>query len=335
MRVWLAVLLILFLSVAGWGCGFGNEKTEKLQKVRLCEVVHSVFYAPQYIAINEGIFAEEGLEIELTTGQGADKVMTALLSGSADIGLAGPEATIYVYIQGQEDYVLNFAQLTKRDGSFLLGRNTEPDFKWENLRGKTIIGGRPGGVPEMVLEYVLKQHGLKPHEEVNIITNLQFTATAGAFKGGVGDYVASFEPTASMLEKQGAGYVVASMGLASGELPYTVYMARKSYIQENPEVVQKFTNAIYKAQKWLENHSAKEIAESMHSFFPDTDIELLTTVIERYKAQDTWANEPIVDKEAFNRLQDVIIEAGEIKKPVDPTHLIVNSFAEQSTAAVK
>ncbi|NLB87815.1 MAG: ABC transporter substrate-binding protein, partial [Syntrophomonadaceae bacterium] len=247
--------------------------------------------------------------------------------GSADIGLAGPEATIYVYKQGQEDYVINFAQATKTDGSFLVGRKPEPDFKWENLKGKTVIGGRPGGVPQMVLEHVLRKHGLTPHEDVTLITNLQFTATSGAFTGGTGDYVANFEPTASMLEQEGVGYVVASLGVASGELPYTVFMAQKSYIEENPEIIQKFTNAVYKAQLWIQNHTSEDVAKSIHSFFPEVDIELLTKVVERYKAQGSWATNPIMENEPFNRLQSIMMEAGELDAAVDPDILITRDFA--------
>lgn len=328
------IILLVFVTTIFTGC-HQKDNSEDLVKIRLCEVVHSIFYAPQYIAINEGFFAEEGLEIELTTGQGADKVMTALLSGSADIGLAGPEATIYVYKQGQEDYVINFAQATKTDGSFLVGRNPEPDFKWENLKGKTVIGGRPGGVPQMVLEHVLREHGLSPHEDVNIITNLQFTATSGAFAGGTGDYVANFEPSASMLEQEGIGHVVASLGVASGELPYTVFMAQKSYIGENPEIIQKFTNAVYKAQLWIQNHTSEDVARSIHSFFPELDIELLTKVVERYKEQGSWATNPIMENEPFNRLQQIIIDAGELDEAVDPDALITRDFAYKALEEIQ
>ncbi len=321
------LVLLMFTATLITGCTQGRNESGELTKVRLSEVVHSIFYAPQYVAINEGFFVEEGLEIDLTTAQGADKVMTALLSGSADIGLAGPEATIYVYKQGQTDYVVNFAQCTKTDGSFLVGRSLEPDFKWENLKGKTIIGGRPGGVPQMVLEYVLREHGLTPHEDVNIITNLQFTATSGAFTGGTGDYVANFEPTASILEQEGVGHVVASLGVASGELPYTVFMAQKSYMEQNPEIIQKVTNAVYKAQLWIQNHSSRDVALSIHSFFPEVDIELLTKVVERYKEQGSWATNPLMDNDSFNRLQKIIIDAGELDKAVDPNALITSDFA--------
>jgi len=337
----LSFLLILAFLATTFTAGCGGDKpaaapeTKELTKIRYSEVVRSIFYAPMYVAINKGFFKEEGLDIEMTTAQGADKVMTALLANASDIGLAGPEATVYVFSQGQQDYAVNFAQLTKRDGSFLVGRKPEADFKWENLKGKTIIGGRPGGVPEMVLEYVLKQHGLTPGKDVNIITNLQFTATAGAFKGGTGDYVALFEPTASILEKEKAGNVVASLGKDGGEVAYTVFMARKSYIEKNPEIVQKFTNAVYKGQLWVEGNSSADIAGAIQSFFPDADLELMTMVIDRYKAQDTWAQNPTMDSKAMDQLQKIIQTAGELEKPVDSEKLITRTFAEKSIETIK
>lgn len=328
--LFVTITVLVLVTILAAGCGTEKKATRELTKVRLSEVVHSIFYAPQYVAINEGFFKEEGLDIELATAQGADKVMTALLSKSADIGLAGPEATVYVYQQGQDDYAINFAQLTKRDGSFLVGRKAETDFKWENLKGKTIIGGRKGGVPEMTLEYILKQHGLTPGKDVNIITNLQFTATAGAFKGGTGDYVALFEPTASLLEIEDAGRVVASIGQSSGEIPYTVFMAQKSYIEKNPEVVQKFTNAILKAQTWVNSHSSEATAKSIQSFFPGTELEILTKVVDRYKSQDTWDTNPILEDEALDYLQQIIETAGELTKPVDSSLIIRRDFAEKA-----
>lgn len=337
-----ALMLVLGLALTmAAGCGGGKTETaapkaqKELTKIRYSEVVRSIFYAPKYVAINKGFFKEEGLDIEITTAQGADKVMTALLANAADIGLAGPEATVYVFNQGQQDYVVNFAQMTRRDGSFLVGRKAEPDFKWENLKGKTVIGGRPGGVPEMVLEYILKQHGLQPGKDVNIITNLQFTATAGAFKGGTGDYVALFEPTASILEKEKAGYVVASIGKASGEVPYTVFMARKSYMEKNPEIIQKFTNAIYKGQIWVDKNSPAEIAKAIQPFFPDADLELMTKVVERYKSQDTWGTTPVMENKSMDLLQKIIQTAGELEKPVDPDKLITRKFAEKALETIK
>lgn len=327
-----AIILVLILSVAMVFAACGQQ--DKI-RISLSEVTHSVFYAPQYVAINLGFFEEQGLEVELSNGQGADKVMTAVLSGQVDIGFAGPEASIYVYNEGREDYAVVFAQLTKRDGSFLVGRTPEPDFKWENLRGKSIIGGRKGGVPEMTLEYVLKKHGLVPNQDLIVDTSIQFAAMAGAFTGGEGDYVTLFEPTATMLEKEGKGYVLASVGMESGEIPYTAYFAKKSYIEKNKDIIQRFTNAIYKGQQWVDQHTPKEIAEVIRPSFPDTDLEILEAVAQRYKEIDAWCKDPIMTEEALNRLQDVMEEAGELKNRAPHDKIVDNSFARKAMEDMK
>lgn len=298
--------------------------------MRLNEVVHSIFYAPQYVALEKGFFEEEGLEIELSTGLGADKSMTALLSNNADIALMGPEASIYVYNEGQENYTINFAQLTRKAGNFLIAREPEPNFTWEQVKGQTIIGGRPGGMPQLVLEYVLKQEGIIPYHDVHIITNIQFAATAGSFTGGIGNYTVEFEPTASKLEKEGAGYVVASLGTASGDLPYTSYIATKSYIENNKETISKFTNAIYKAQIWVDTHTSVEIAKTIHPYFEETNLELLTKIVERYKSQDSWNTNPIFDEDGYELLLDILESGGELEKSVDFEILVNNDFAKQS-----
>jgi len=318
----IAVLLIFAVVITG--CG-----KEKSTKIRLIEVTHSIFYAPQYVAIHEGYFEEEGIEIELINGGGADKCMTAILANQADIGFMGPEAAIYVYNEGKEDYAVVFAQLTQRDGSFLVGRQPEPDFKWENLKGKTIIGGRKGGVPEMTLEYVLKKHGLVPGEDLEVLTNIQFDLMAGAFTGGTGDYTTLFEPVASLLEREGNGYIVASVGAASGEVAYTAYMAKKSYIEKNKDLIQRFTNAIYKGQQFVKNHSPEEIAKAIKPAFPDSDEELLTTVVRRYKEQDTWTYNPTPKEESFDRLQEIMEMAGELEKRVPFSEITTSEFAEK------
>lgn len=310
------------------GCNSQKVKENKLTKITLSEVVHSVFYAPLYVAINEGFFEEEGLSVELSTANGADKVVTSILSNNAQIGLAGGEASIYVYQEGKEDYLINFAQLTKRDGSFLLGRHNE-NFNWENTEEKTIIGGRPGGMPEITLEHIIKSFDLVPQEDVEIITNLAFTATAGAFKSGTGDYIALFEPTASLMEQEGFT-VLASIGEDSGELPYTVFMAQKSYVEENTDVIQKFTNAIYKAQVWVDTHSSYEVATSIHPFFSETDIELLTSACKRYQEVDAWDKTPLLEKESFNYLQKIIKESGYLEEVIDSEEVINNDFAEKA-----
>ena len=325
--LWLVLLLALALVATSiTGCGSDQDLT----KVRLNEVTRSVFYAPMYAAISNGYFAEEGLDIELTTGQGADKVMTALLTGQADIGFMGPEATIYVYNQGRDDYAINFAQLTKRDGSFLVAREPDPDFTWDKVKGTSIIGGRQGGMPLMTLEYVLKNHGIIPNQDVEILTHIQFALMAGAFTGGTGDYVTLFEPVATALEKEGSGFVVASVGQDSGEIPYTVFSARKSFIESNPEMIQKFTNAIYKGQQWVANSSPEEIAAAIKPFFPDADVQILATVAERYKSIDAWAQNPLFTQEAFDRLQNVMELAGELDRRAPFESLVTNRFAQEA-----
>lgn len=313
------------MPLFGVGC-----QSDELTLVKVNEVAHTIFYAPQYAAISQGFFEEEGLKIDLVCGQGADKVTTAVLSGDADIGFCGPEATIYVYNEGKDDYVISFAQLTKRDGSFLLGREKDPDFTFDKVRDKTIIGGRKGGMPEMTLEWVLKDNGIMPGEDVEIDTSIQFAAMSGAFIGGTGDYVTLFEPTALALEKEGQGYVVASIGVESGELPYTCYNAKKSFIEENPEIIQKFTNALYKGMLWVEEKSPEEIAEAIAGFFPDTSIEDLTAVVKRYKDQDTWKKTPVLSKEAFEHLQDIIQEAGVLEQRAPYEQLVTTEFAEKA-----
>lgn len=325
------VLVVVIIAVAITTIILNNRNnTSNLQKIRLNEVTRSVFYAPQYVAIAQGFFEEEGLDIEITTGQGADKVMTAVLAGQSDIGFAGPEASIYVYNEGKEDFTQVFAQLTKKDGSFLVSRTEDKDFKWTNLKGKTIIPGRKGGVPYMTLEYVLKKNGLNPATDVVLDDSIKFDLMAGAFTGGTADYVTLFEPTASMTENAKKGYVVASVGEASGEIPYTAYFAKKSYIENNSETIQKFAKAIYKGQVWVKEHSAREIAESIKDFFPDTDVELLAKVLQSYIDIDAWNQDPILKEESYNLLQTVMEEAGELKQKAPYEKVINNKFAEEA-----
>ena len=326
--VLLAVLMMLCTLSA---CG---EKSDTLTKITLSEVAHSVFYAPQYAAIKLGFFEEEGLEIELINGGGADKVMTSVLTGEAQIGFAGPEACIYVLLEGHEDAPKVFAQLTNRDGAFLVGR-TDEDFSWENLRGKTIIGGRKGGVPEMTLEYVMRQNGVIPHEDAVVDTSVQFNMMGGAFTGGNGDYVALFEPTATEVELAGQGYVLASIGEESGNIPYTAYFASQSYMNENPEIIQRFTNAVAKGLKWVAEHSDREVAEMIADQFPDTDISVLETVVGRYRSIDAWKETPVMLKEDLERLETVMETAGELSERVEFTDLVDNTYAEKAVEAIK
>ena len=288
-----------------------------------------MFYAPQYAAIKLGYFEEEGLEVELINGQGADKVMTAVISGQVDIGLAGPEASIYVYNEGKEDYAQIFAQVTKRDGSFIMAREPDENFSYEKLAGKHILAGRKGGVPCMTLEYVLNQNGLST-SDLEFDTSVEFGLMAGAFAGGTGDYTTMFEPTATMMEQEGSAYIVASVGQDSGEIPYTAYFSLKSYIDENEETIQKFTNAISKAQKWLAEAEPREIAETIAEFFPDTEIDVLEQVAARYQEIDAWMTEPFMTEDSFNRLQDVMENAGELSNRAPYDKLVNNSFAEEA-----
>lgn len=318
---------LLALSLCA-GCGTETEP-EALQPVRLNEVVHSVFYAPQYVALEKGFFEEEGLDISVAVGNGADKSMTALLSDAADIALLGTEAGLYVYNEGKEDYPKAFIQLTQRAGNFLVSREEEPDFKWADLKGKSVIGGRLGGMPELVLEYVLKENGLTIGEDVEIINNIDFSSTAGAFTGNVGDYTVEFEPVATTLEQSGSGHIVASLGEASGFVPYTVYMARDDFMENHPETIEAFTRAIYKGQLWVKEHTSAEIAEVILPQFPDTDQETLTTIIERYKAQDSWKEDPTFSKDGFTLIQDIMEKGGELTGRVPYEDLVRTDFAEK------
>ncbi len=320
-------LAVLVAAAALAGCAGAGPKP--LEKVRVCEVTHSVFYAPQYAAIQLGFFQEEGIEIELSNGQGADKVMAAVLSDSMDIGFAGPEAAIYVYNEGKEDYPKVFAQLTQRDGSFLVARQPDPDFSWQKLAGKHVLPGRKGGVPYMALEYVIRQNGLDPAKDLLMDNSIQFALMTGAFTGGTGDYVTIFEPTASMLEAEGKGYIVASVGEAAGEIPYTAYFAKKSYLEKNKDLVERFTRAIYRGQQWVAEHTAEEVAKAIAPAFPDTSEELLTVVVQRYKDIDAWNSDPVMSQESFDLLQEVMTQAGELSQRAPHGDVVDNSFAEK------
>ena len=341
LMVVVAVLLVVIVAITVYFLTKDNAEVSKtnlqetkeevkLTKVNVNEVTRSVFYAPQYVAIAKGFMKEEGIEVELTTGQGADKVMTAVLAGQSDIGFAGPEAAIYVYNEGKEDYAQVFAQVTKKDGAFLVSREKTDKFDWQQLKGKTIIPGRKGGVPYMTFEYVLKQNGLTPGVDVILDDSIKFDLMAGAFTGGTADYVTLFEPTATMTEEAGKGYVVASVGENAGEIPYTAYFAKKSYIEKNESLIQKFTNAIYKGQKWVETHTMKEVAEVIKDFFPDTDVELLAKVLQSYKDIDAWKTEPSMKEESYNLLQTVMETAGELSNKAPFNKVINNTYAEKA-----
>ncbi|MEG2286742.1 MAG: ABC transporter substrate-binding protein [Ruthenibacterium sp.] len=299
-------------------------------KVRLCEVTHSIFYAPQYVAMAKGFFADEGIDLELSNGGGADKVMSAVLSGSVDIGLAGPEASVYVFNEGKQDYTEVFAQLTACDGSFLVGRTAQPDFDWSALKGAHILPGRKGGMPYMAFRYAIAQNGMKPDTDMLLDNTIQFDMMTGAFLGGTGDYVTMFEPVASSIQAQGKGFIVASVGEQAGPMPYTAYFAKKSTLAQNADLIQRFTSAVVKGQKWVAAHSAAEIAAAVKDAFPDTEAALLTSAVQRYKDIGAYAQTPVMGKEDFDRLQQVILQAGELAQAAPYDKIINNTFAENA-----
>jgi NitT/TauT family transport system substrate-binding protein len=302
---------------------------EKVQTVRVAEVTRSIFYAPEYVALEKGFFKEEGLNVELTTTWGGDKTMTTLLSNGADVALVGSETSIYVYAQGSNDPVINFAQLTQTDGTFLVSREKIDNFNWDMLKGTTFLGQRKGGMPQMVGEFVLKKHGIDPKADLTLIQNVDFANIANAFASGTGDFVQLFEPTASIFEKEGKGHIVASFGTESGHVPYTTFMAKESYMKENNDTIEKFTRAIKKAQDWVAENSPEDIAKAIQPFFKDTELETIITVVDRYKSQGSYATDPILDEEEWNNLQAIMKEAGELPKEVDHSTLVNTEVAEK------
>ena len=333
MKKLLAYVLSFFIVVLGLvGC---QKNEDGLVNLTLNEVAHSIFYAPQYIAIELGYFEQEGISLTLVNGAGADNVMTALISNEADIGFMGSEASIYVYSEGASDYAVNFAQLTQRAGNFLVGRTENPSFTWSDLKGKEVLGGRAGGMPEMVFEYILKQNGIDPIKDLTIVQNINFGLTAGAFSGGQGDYTVEFEPFATALESENKGVVLASLGVDSGYVPYTAYCVKKSYLEKNSEIIQKFTNAIQKGLDYVNTHTAEEIASVIAPQFPETDPEALKTIVERYLEQDTWKENITFEKESFELLQDILESAGELKERVPYETLVTTQFSQQAAEKSK
>ena len=283
------------------------------------------------MAIEEGYFSEEGLDLTLVTGFGADKVLTALISGEADIGFMGAEASVYAYQEGATDPAVNFAQLTQRAGNFLVAREEMPDFKWEDLKGKKVLGGRKGGMPEMVFEYILRKNGLDPQKDLTIDQSIDFGSTAAAFTGDVSaDFTVEFEPSATALEKEGAGYVVASLGVDSGYVPYTSYSAKTSYMEKNPEIIQKFTNALQKGMEYIQSHTPEEIAKVIAPQFAETDLDTVTAIVKRYYDQDTWKSNLIFEKESFELLEDILEDSGELSERVSYENLVTTKYAQEA-----
>ena len=332
-KKWISLATAVVLAVTALPLGvFAAKKDEaKLAKVTLNEVAHSIFYAPQYVAIEEGYFKDEGLDLTLVTGFGADKTMTAVISGEADIGFMGAEASVYAYQEGATDPVVNFAQLTQRAGNFLVAREEMSDFKWEDLKDKKVLGGRKGGMPEMVFEYILRKNGLDPQKDLTIDQSIDFGSTAAAFTGDTSaDFTVEFEPSATALEKEGAGYVVASLGVDSGYVPYTSYSAKTSYMEKNPEIIQKFTNALQKGMEYVQSHTPEEIAEVIAPQFAETDLDTVTAIVKRYYAQDTWKSNLIFEKESFELLEDILEDSGELSERVSYENLVTTKYAREA-----
>lgn len=309
------------------GCGKADRE---LTTIRLNEVAHSIFYAPQYVAIEKGYFEEEGIALELVNGMGADNVMTAVVSGEADVGFMGSESSIYVYQEGAKDYIVNFAQLTNRAGNFLVAKEEDEDFAWTDLKGTTVLGGRDGGMPEMVFEYVLKKNGLDPAKDLEIVKNIDFGLTAQAYASGQGDYTVEFEPYAASLEADKKGVVVASLGEASGDVPYTAYSAKKSYLEEHQKELLSFTKAIQKGMDFVQNHTPQEIADVIAPQFPETEEDALVTIITRYYEQGTWKDNLIFEQASYELLEDILQDAGVLKERLPYEELVDTTLAEKA-----
>lgn len=330
-KICITLFLVLVLLMGALnGCGTKESMTDGLVSVTLNEVAHSIFYAPLYVAIEEGYFEEEGIKLELVTGFGADKTMTAVLTDEADIGFMGSESTIYTYVGGTEDYVINFAQLTQRAGNFLVSREPIDNFTWDMLKGEKVLGGRAGGMPEMVFEYILKKNNIDPIKDLSIDQSIAFGSTAAAFSGGQADFTIEFEPHATALETKGDGYVVASLGEESGYVPYTAFCAKKSYIENNKETIQNFTNALQKGMDFVQAHTPTEIAEVISSQFKETDLTTLAKIVERYYQQGTWKEDLIFEEESFTLLQNILEESNVLEERVSYATLVTTEFAEKA-----
>lgn len=327
-RILVLSLLTVLIVTTLLGCS-PKEQTGNT-KVVLNEVAHSIFYAPMYVAIEEGYFEEEGIDLELVCGFGADKVMTAVLSGEADIGFMGSESSIYTYNEGAKDYVVNFAQLTQRAGNFLVARKEMPEFSWKDLKDSVVLGGRKGGMPQMVFEYILKENDIDPQTDLTINQNIDFGSTAAAFSEGQGDFTVEFEPHATALEEAGKGYVVASLGEDSGYVPYTAFSAKGSFIEEHPDVIQSFVNALQKGMDYVQSHTPEEIAKVIAPQFEETDINTITTIVKRYYDQDTWKSDLIFEEKSFDLLQDILDSAGELSKRALYEDLVNTTFAKKA-----
>lgn len=321
-------VILAFILVATVAVGFAAcNRNENV--IRLNEVTHSLFYTPQYLAMALGYFEEEGLEIEITNGSGADNVMTALLTGEADIGLMGCEANIYVFLQGKKDYPKVIGQLTKRDGSFLVARTDNPNFDYSGIENTTVLMGRTGGMPAMILQYVLNNKGYTNGVNITMDYSIEFGALGPAFTSGTGDYVPLFEPAASQVVKEGRGYIVSAIGMDSGEIPYTCYSATAEFLEKHPDKAEKFLRAVWRGTEYAMTHSAEDCAKLVQPYFDGTTLDLLTTAIGNYQNFDVWMTTPVTDRDAFNRIQDIMENAGELSSRVKYEDIVDNTVANK------
>lgn len=299
-----------------------KEKNDNMNSIKIAEVTHSVFYAPLYVAIEEGYFNEENIDIKLILTPGADKVSAAVLSGDVQIGFAGAESAIYVYEKNEKDYLQIFSGLTKRDGQFILGRKNKKDFSLKDLYGKEILVGRSSGMPALNFLNALKNEEIDKNK-IKINYNIDFASLSGAFIGNTGDYVNLFEPTALKLEKEGYGYILQSIGLLSGEMPYTTFYARKSYIENNKEIIKSFTKAINKGLEFVKNNDEMKIAKSIYKQFPDLSLNDLSTIIKRYKDADSFLNSSYIEEKLLVNLENLLIDNNLLKDYVPYNDLII------------
>ena len=320
------ILFIFIVIIFLISCLFidkkNNYKKESLKTIKVAEVAHTIFYAPFYAAINNGYFEEEGIKIDLILASGADKVSAAVLSGDVDIGFCGSEATIYIYNNNEKDYLVNFAKLTQKDGSFLVSRKKYDNFELKDLIGKNVIGGRKGGMPEMTFEWALSQNNIDPKKDLNIDTSIAFSAMQGAFVGGQGDFVTLFEPNATAVEKEGLGYVVGYIGTWGGIVPYTSFNAKKSFINDNENTINGFIKAINKGLQYVYNTDSKIVADNVQGFFLDTKKEDLSIMIDRYKENEAWPKNSLINEKEFDHIQDIIINANELDKKAPYNKLV-------------
>ena len=301
-------------------------------KVRYNEVVRSILYTPAYIALAKGFFEEAGMDVTMATAQGGDKSVAVLLSNNADIALIGPESAIYVQISDSPTKIPIFCGLTATDGFMLVGREKVDKFNWNMLKGKEILGFRPGSTPLLYLEAALRQNGLDPQKDVKLMNNVGIPARVGSWLAGQNQYAIFIEPDASQLELDGKAHFLASIGETVGMADYTTFMATDKYIRENPETIQNWTNAIYKGMKWTASAPIPDLVKTLEEFFPGVDPKALTGGAERYRRLKIWKTSPVIDPPAMEKFQDILVQGHvlDAAKRVKFQDLIITEFANKA-----